>query len=412
MSKITKQRDGLWEMDGGHGARVSIGDPSGVKVSPRVHAEKWARDVAPDVAAEKLKMIKGVDALEIETVRTHKGGKKKGEIHRLLAGSTEWDIYWPAVKDMPRDEGWAGGVRYYRIVFSVDQSPGTVWHPQPALTQAEIDLGFFRPDNVVNSYSIYGPISGNYLRRDGTLIEARETGKLAHYYRSKFTVQNGDWTWCLDVLDTATATMNVLIPADFVDAADQNGSGELDPTFGYTTAGGTRGQVVVDQLDATGPFTGAAGTITSISAYIAEQSTSSRVTFGLYTDSGGAPSSRVVDTAEVNPGTVGWHTSNTDTAAAITATSYWLAIHCGGQQTDLYFDSGAPASGKYIKYRTGVTYVAGETPASFGAPSSLTDYVRSLYATYTAAAAGHPAIKRFGGVPFAGRPNTQGIHVW
>lgn len=391
MTKFEKRRDGLYTLPGGNGAALSIGDPSGAKVTPRLRSEKWAgskwgscwlelacRDVEPGVAAEKLKAIKGKDAIEIEAVRTDKKGKRTDEVHRLLSETNEWDIYWPAVKDMPRDEVFHGGVRYYRIEFSVASSPGTVWEPQPFLTQQQIDAGYYRPDNVNNSYAIYGPISGDYLRADRTPIELRQTGKLAHYYRSKFVAANGDWTWCLDLLDATASIMAVLIPADFVDAANQNAAGELDPNFGYETGGAsTGGAYDLGIIVLTSPRTAAAGdSIVSASVYSAYASGVSLCQLGVYDDS----TNRLSQGTQTIGASLAWYTATLSGSMSAGVKYYpaYIVNHAGWR-----YDSGTT---NCRNYRSGNTLP--DTWTS-GTVDSVARH--SLYATYAVAAVGNPA---------------------
>jgi hypothetical protein len=398
MSKITKTRDGLYRLDGGNGAAVSIGDPSGAKVRPRIHAEKWsgsrwgscwlalaARDVEPDVAAEKVKAIKGKDALEFECVRTHKGGGKTGEVHRIVAGSTEWDIFWPAVRDVPRVEEWHGGKRYYLFPFDRAEAPGVTWYFQPPLTQAELDDGAFRPANVVNSYAIYGSISGNILRRDGTLIEARETGKLAHYYRSRFYVGDA-MIWCFDRV--GPGVMDVLVPADELDDADQNATALLDPTFGYTSYGASTITLssMTDQINATPAIPPTSGIATRLHWYFHTSSAATNIRFGLYSDNYQfKPASRLVsgtgtdyniDTA--SPSEQYQDIANTNVTKGVPV---HLCFHCStsGRGTAYYDTLGAG-----LWYKTGVTYASG-LPAEWPAETIKWNTVSlfSAWATYT-----------------------------
>ena len=376
MSKIEKQLNGKYAITTDN-TNLSIGVGS-------IHSTKWenrcylniaAKNVNQDVASDKIKTINNKQCVEYEVFRTHKNGKNKSEVHRIYEpqSPTEWDIEWQSLSDVPQD-----GI----VEFDVSQPAGLDWYYQAALTQAELDLGMYRPDNVIGSYAVYWKDSGRILKANGIEKVNYETGKYCHIYRPVCIDKNGNREW--GIMSYVAGILTILLPMDWVRNA--RFPIILDPTFGYTSIGVSNGQASTDQLDASGPFTPAsAGKMVSISAYIAEKSSDTRCTFGLYADSSGAPAARVVDTAEVNPGSLGWHTSNTDAAAAITATAYWLALHCGGYDVLIRFDSGAPASGKYIKYRTGVTYVAGSTPDPFGTPDSLPNYCRSYYATYTEA---------------------------
>lgn len=334
MNGITKQRDGQWGFDGGHGCAVLIGRPdrSPVRVLPAIRAEKWAgsrwgscwldliaRDVAPDVAAERIVTLPATanraacEALEIQAVRG-KGSARRSEVHRIAAGSTEWDIEWQTFADVP-----AGGA----VEFDLTLSAGAVAHHQPALTQAEIDAGADRPENVVNSYAIYGPVGGNYARSDGTLIEARETGKLAHLYRPVCIAADGSWAWASQAIDNGV--LRITLPMEWLAAAAFPVT--LDPTFGFTSVGASNGIGGNGYVVANNHATTEAGSVTSISLYA--RATQGGIVFALYdvTGSTGKAYNLLGSSGTGSTTAYQWKTLDLSSpVAVVAATQYCLAF--------------------------------------------------------------------------------------
>lgn len=91
--------------------------------------------------------------------------------------------------------------------------------------QPEEDDGY-RPDHVKKSYAVYHPTKRH---------DQYQTGKITHIYRPLISDSGGDKTWA--DLDITNDVMSITVPQDFLDAATYPVT--VDPTFGYTTAGGT-----------------------------------------------------------------------------------------------------------------------------------------------------------------------------
>lgn len=369
---------------------------------PEVSLAISARDVEPDVAAEKIRTIKtrtgtDVDALELECVRIGKGGRRKtSEVHRMYGGSLEWEVEWQSKNDLPDERVMLDGVEHIPLAFDLDFPVGLEFHYQPSLTQEEIDLGCHRPDNVVGSYAVYWPRAGRYLRRvDGVLAERvnYETGKFAHLYRPQLIDANGQTCWCsMEVRQTAAgaAELAIYMPTDWLASAAY--PVVLDPEFGYTSIGASRGGSGTNTINAHGgPYSPASdGDVTSISVYdlLAETLT---YTLGLYADSSGYPGSLLRDTAEgTTSGSIGWQTLDLDSPVAVTTGgSYWMAIAAGGSGSgypgmDYAFDAVGTPKRKY----KAAAYSAGVLPATFPSGASSYNGEYSLYATYTEAATG------------------------
>lgn len=226
------------------------------------------------------------------------------------------------------------------------------------------------------------------------------TGKIAHIYRPIAWDSAGMSVFCDfaegeglddgDEMDLAEG-LTVVIPQWFINEAKY--PVVVDPTFGYTTQGGTTaldaGNLIVGQL-----VTGAAGTVDSLSAYISDALESQsgqicRVKAAIYVDSSGAllKSSTEKTTGENVAGHWGVFTGFSN--QAVSAISYWIVIWSeaiAGQYTNARWLMNYDAnSGKHGKTKS-VTYVAGAggwpDPLTSVTDTATVEY--SIYITYTA----------------------------
>lgn len=106
----------------------------------------------------------------------------------------------------------------------------------PTLEEAK---RLIRPENVVGSYAAY-----HASQRDGEY----KTGKAFHIYRPKATDKDGNSTWCELKIDVDNGILRITVPQEFLDEAVYPVL--VDPTFGYTTVGGTWQSYVADQAGA------------------------------------------------------------------------------------------------------------------------------------------------------------------
>ena len=100
---------------------------------------------------------------------------------------------------------------------------GLDFWPQEKLTQEEIEQGFKRPENVIDSYAVYWKRKNNKY----------ETGKFCHIYRIKIRDKEGKWSWCEQ--DIIGKVWIIIIPRDFLDNAVYPVI--IDPILGYSTPG-------------------------------------------------------------------------------------------------------------------------------------------------------------------------------
>lgn len=147
--------------------------------------------------------------------------------------------------------------------------------------------------------------------------------------------------------------------------------------FGKTDIGASLDISIQHTIMANRATAGSAGTLTSITAYLAESSTNNgrSVKAALYDDSDNlVAESDAITSVTTNPT---WHTFSFSSPPAITATTYKLAIWAAGGAGNLvvaYDASGGDAREQVL------TYGAWPDPATFS--SNTRDL--SIYATYTA----------------------------
>lgn len=93
-----------------------------------------------------------------------------------------------------------------------------------------------RPENVVGSYAAYykDGKTGDYSRVGG---KNYETGKAFHIYRPQIIDAAGKKAWAELKVDETAKTLSVVVDPAFLTSASYPVT--VDPTFGYTTQGGT-----------------------------------------------------------------------------------------------------------------------------------------------------------------------------
>ena len=271
------------------------------------------------------------------------------------------------------------------LKFSIE-TKGLEFFYQPELTQQEKDEGAIRPENVINSYAVYyKDCPANYV--DGKLYR---TGKAFHIYRIKATDVNGVSIWGKQNINVDKKLHTIEIPQSFLDSAVY--PVVIDPTFGYTTAGGTTetNPLIVALRGNSNEYIHTAVTgdiITSVSLYASIASGSVVANMGVYTYVGGVPVTLTGSqaTATVNSSTAQWWQSSTVSITLTNGVAYCSA-----------FDENTSSGGliSYYDTATGNVRARHNTSKNYGALPSIWINANfftplySIYATYTAAGGG------------------------
>lgn len=139
----------------------------------------------------------------------------EGRVYFKGGNELEWDVTFHS---RPNKNSWSFPLIHQGLEFLY----------QPELTQKEIDHGAFRPDSVIGSYAVYhASKSWNEYK----------TGKAFHIYRPKAWDAFGDTVWCDLEIDDQNNEMRLTLDRAWLRNATYPVT--VDPTFGYTTAGGS-----------------------------------------------------------------------------------------------------------------------------------------------------------------------------
>lgn len=265
---------------------------------------------------------------------------------------------------------------------------------QPPLTPEEIAEGAERPEEVVGSYAIYSKSSGGLNKADGKEYKA---GKVGHLYRAKLIDNAGNETWGnynTDLNETGILTLSV----------DQTWLNNavypviVDPTFGYTSVGGSNGfQTTIWAGGFTSPSE--AGDITSVSVYTKSFGTVNlgvAIYAGSYSTNLASVTSKLAeDSGNVSVSTTpNWYSPNIAYSFSA-STVYWLAEWASSFYY-IYYDT---STSMQNAEKTGQTFETWPNPFS-----ETNEYQRylSIYATYTASGGGTVVKDLIGGfIPFA-----------
>lgn len=268
--------------------------------------------------------------------------------------------------------------------YTIDGAENYDFFYQPPLTDEEIKEGNIRPPEIEGSYAVYHKTLKNH-------IEGREnyaTGKVMHIPRPQvWEVDNKETTTEWADLSYENGQLCVTASQDFLDKAKY--PVRIDPTFGYTTQGGStaqfetvgRGRRFVAPED---------GVITDISAIITAVSVPTQnVWLVVYNNTG----YNMVDYTGItytsgSPQTI----SNTATlSGAITnGTTYLLFISeppSTAGTNSIYYDSNSSNTG----LNDGTNYnAAGPENPLVPTTDPVANILISIYATYTTGGGGDP----------------------
>jgi hypothetical protein len=254
---------------------------------------------------------------------------------------------------------------------------------QPALTQKEIDEGASRPENVVGSYAVYHKTKGGMNRADGMEYK---TGKAFHIYRPKVTDKDGSEAWAELNIDDQAGVLSVTVPQEFLDKAVYPVI--VDPTFGYTSVGGTSNTFTPDNNDVlmgfdnggTGDYDApAGGTVNSITYYGITAGTVRPILYGAF-NSGSNNFPRVTYGAQATLTANNWTTLNVTSASITGGTSYSMGIWSNSLNVGHRYDT---VTDDDLLRSTTLTYHATNAPANpLTAEIISADCRVSIYATY------------------------------
>jgi len=349
---------------------IEVGDAKQDKFHPRMKIKKWDNEVNFSVGVIDDEPEKG----QIE---------QNGDIIKWKKGTVEAHFY-------PREDLYADDDKrghefeillkekpQINIIELSIQTKGLNFFYQLPLTSKEKLLGENRPENVEGSYAVYHKIQSGDQRALGGKHYA--AGKAFHIYRPIAHDANGKQVYCDIKINEDSQILSIVIPQDFLNSALYPII--VDPTFGYTTIGGTNISVTnTNQYYGLSPVSAPAGTIININSY-QNNNNSGATQKGIISDSSGnLLINGISNTYNVPFGGAAWE-QGTWTApnqpVMSNGVSYMVLRIASGS-------GGAP--GEYLDTSTGAgEHVIGQsftTPANFTPASD--NSIRSIYVTYTA----------------------------
>lgn len=336
------------------------------------------RQVADDEMWAAFRSTAEIDAAE--RMREDNGTlwvpDRLGQEHRFFElpdGRMEYEIILPREPD--------GGV----FPVAVASSHGVQWWHQGELTQEEIDEGSVRPEDVIDSWAVYGPRQGNWRRVDGTPVVEYGIGKLVHVYRPWIAsvARLAERRWCTWVVVDGIP-VGIRIPPGVRYPAI------LGPTFGYDAVGLTQSYLGLNYLFYNYYSAPAVnGTLDTIDYYQpGVQSETWRV--ALYDDTADNNRVRLGQSAENTSAATGWVTTAIPGSVGITSgvvysIGIWTKTLCYIQ-----YDVAGGTRG----YRTLTYNATNDFPNPWGTPDNVAERNYSFRGTYTESGVG-PVIPVF-----------------
>ncbi len=342
----------------GYKAKIEIGGTDPSKFAPNINCsferklsdEFFINVNAADVLVASEKETIATDGAEIKI------GDRTDKYYVDVDNNLEYEII---LEKKPASN---------KINLTVKCSPVLGFHHQPALTQAQIDDGDIRPDDIVNSYAVYCDQENNEYH----------TGKVAHIKRSWVIDSSKKKSWCAQSIDIdkGVGTWTITIPEKIWED-EKKYPLTIGPTFGYDTQGVSSG-TVLNYIRGTS-YTGAAGVANDLNASFWSFDAGEKVTAAMYQYSDGAlvkVSDEVTGPQDV--GFVEFDFSGGD--PSITAQDYCLVVS-GDSTTYVHLDSVS-----VNRYYKSVTYPTWPDP--FDGTTGPETYKYSIYCNYTASVGG------------------------
>ena len=240
-----------------------------------------------------------------------------------------------------------------------------------------------RPANIVNSYAVYKENRSCWHNSPSTADKYR-CGKAFHIYRPWLCDAAGWRTWADIEIDTRRSEMLIIMDANWLAKAAYPVI--VDPTFGYTSIGGTPFfmSVAIADVRANTRYTASAGEVLETlhvynshalgdDYYMAD--------IGVYTFSGGVPVTRVTGSVNISSDSGGNWASAVATDALSGGVEHCVAIGNDQAGNCSFFRDNSGTVDVSVESETGAL------PATW-AEDTAVGIVVSMYATYAEAPSG------------------------
>jgi hypothetical protein len=381
--------------------KVQVGDSLSAQFEPSLKVLKWDGEVSFYVALQNTALVSGKDAKHAKLVEwtsalvnvlfypiaptaNHEGAFEFEVVLKAPPASNviAWDLITDGLEffyQPPLTEEFSVG-KEYSVVTETD------------VLDSEGQSVVHRPENVVGSYAVYHATKGNIL--PASEAEKYKTGKAFHIYRPLVWDAFERQVWADLLIDDGV--LQITVPQSFLDSAVF--PVVVDPTFGYTTAGGSQGSI--DALDVFASGAGApasSGTTDTMSIY-SDLADTTDIYVGLYDDDTGPDA--LVSGSPVSNLAIGsygaqWKVFTMGAISITGGATYWNSAQADTNDLDVYYDS-VGGTNRYWDTDSSPAPGEGSWKDPFDADSS-SGAKYSMYTTYTAAAACSANITNTGG---------------
>ena len=364
---------------------IKIGDDKKPGLTPKIKFQRWDGEANFTIEFMDEEKDDAASKKDKDTIEWNKQNVSAKFYN--LTDAYEFEII---LKEKPKTNivnfsfNMEGTAAYYQPAltqeFKVGDEEGRVTEvSETQVKDANGNILYERPENVVGSYAIYGQ------KRDYKLGGKNYgTGKVAHIYRPKIIDAKGDWVWGILNISKENNLMTITIPQKFLDEAAYPVI--VDPTLGYTGGGastlGMNGYTRIGK----GVTMPEDGTLINISAYMYEEGADYKnVGIGIYNQAGGSPNAIVAETApfELSTGATWIWQTRTISGSLTSGTAYHFAAN--GQNTGgnvIYLAYDAVAGTLYYQANN----YSGSMPTPLSESVSGATGNVSIYVTYSTAA--------------------------
>ncbi len=253
------------------------------------------------------------------------------------------------------------------VILDLTTSEGLTFTKQLELTQKDIDEGWTRPEDIVNSFAVYCNKS-NFKY---------ETGKIAHLKRPFLVDSKGRKVWC----DQEISGNVWLIQLPEKELDDLSYPICLGPEIGYSTSGSSNYEITKGEwIFAGGQSSGYGGQVNFIKAYITSSDVDARA--GIYSGT------TVPQTKAFGPGesipiiNASPYSFPIGTWTLLASTNYWPTLECDGDTDPLYIKYDSTTESKDARRNTG-DYYPTDWPNSMSGVVVVSTIKYSLWLDFT-----------------------------
>jgi len=363
------------------GTVAQVGDAKEPSFYPQVKLMQWGNETN-----FSLRFSSGIDGASVENSsgRILWTGKDGTKVHLYETETVEGFEFEFELPKKPLSNSFPMTIRskglsfIYNPEISDAQAQRLVDSASALFNAGKIDSAvslaqakrIIRPEEILDSWAAY------HQSKRGN---AYKTGKAFHVYRPRAVDADGKSVWGSLALDLSGETALLTIPQEFLDSALY--PVKIDPTFGYTSIGGSWQEYTSDQCFGGKYMANATTQIDSLTFYARKTypaGTTPQAKGAMW--GGGTPPAAVLTngvagTVSVTSSTGAWYTTTYSTKPSVSnGTAYRLGSICNLNYSSMgiaYDGTMEIANNSYA------------TPAAYSPFTSEPTFQPSIYATYT-----------------------------